>query len=147
MRGLCLPWLCIASFLLLSCAPHYGQDVSPQVDQNKPQQPTIAEQYAEGSQTIATIVGKEFVISLKSNPTTGYNWEPSFDAAFLQLVATEFRQAAAEPGVVGAGGEQRFTFRGLKAGTTEVWFVYKRPWEQGVVAKRVFTVCIQNGVP
>jgi len=106
--------------------------------------PPIAKQYSESAQPVEAKVGDEFTIFLDANPSTGYTWEADFDSELLQLVASEFRQGAAPRGMVGVGGEQRFTFRGLKAGTTDVTFTYKRPWEQEVAKRIVFTVCIKE---
>jgi predicted secreted protein len=57
--------------------------------------------------------------------TTGYNWEADFDDSFLKLVRDEFKPAE-DKDVVGAGGEQRFTFEGVKKGKTEVTLTYKK---------------------
>lgn len=118
--------------------------VSPQTDQAIPQEPLVANQYSESAQPIEARVGGQFTIVLYANPSTGYTWEAEFDEGFLELVSSEFRQAAAKPGTVGVGGEQRFTFHGLKAGTTEITFIHKRPWEQGFAERKVFTVHLKE---
>ncbi|MBI5699091.1 protease inhibitor I42 family protein [Candidatus Saganbacteria bacterium] len=35
-------------------------------------------------------------------------------------------------GLVGSGGVERWVFRSLKRGRTEVSFKYVRPWEKGI---------------
>lgn len=98
--------------------------------------------YSDSIQTIEARVGEEFTIALDANPSTGYTWQADFDQGLVRLKASEFRQAAAKPGMVGVGGEQRFTFVALKAGSARITFVYKRPWEEGVAQRKVFTVHI-----
>ncbi len=132
----------IIGVLLLSGCCLSSVDDS-ETEQNVSPQPVPAPPYSGTGQTVETTVGKEFTISLEANPTTGYKWEVDFGSSFLDLVASEFRQAAARPGMVGVGGEQRFTFRALQAGTTTVQFTYKRPWEQGVADERTFIIHIK----
>ena len=49
----------------------------------------------------------------------------------------------AKQGMVGAGGVEHFRFKALKEGKTEVELVYKRPWEEGVAERKVFTVNVK----
>lgn len=100
-------------------------------------------EYSDPSQGIEIGAGKQFIIALEANPTTGYGWETDFDKSFLKLVRSEFKPAKAEPGMVGVGGEQSFTFEGLKEGRTEVTLTYKRPWEQDLADQKVFMVYIK----
>lgn len=99
-------------------------------------------EYSDPGQEIEIGVGKKFVIVLDSNPTTGYNWEADFDEDFLKLVQDEFKPAE-DKDLVGAGGEQRFTFEGVKKGKTEVTLTYRRSWEEGFIDQKVFEVSIE----
>ena len=100
-------------------------------------------EYSDPSQRIEIGVGKQFIIVLEANPTTGYGWETDFDERFLKLVESEFKPAKAEKGMVGVGGEQRFTFEGVNEGRTEVTLTYKRPWEQDFADQKTFVVYIK----
>jgi len=100
-------------------------------------------EYSDPSQGIEIGVGKQFIIALEANPTTGYGWETDFEESFLKLVRSEFKPAKAEPGMVGVGGEQKFIFEGLKEGRTEATLTYKRPWERDFADQKVFTVHIK----
>lgn len=100
-------------------------------------------EYTDTSQAIEIGVGEQFVIALEANPTTGYGWEPEFDSGLLRLVESEYKAAAAKPREVGTGGEQRFTFEGLKQGKAEVTLTYKRSWEEGYADQKTFTVYIK----
>lgn len=99
-------------------------------------------EYSDPGQEIEIGVGKKFIIALDSNPTTGYNWEADFDEDFLKLVQDEFKPAE-DKDLVGAGGQQRFTFKGVKIGKTKVTLTYKRSWEEGFIDQKVFEVSVE----
>jgi inhibitor of cysteine peptidase len=80
-----------------------------------------------GSEIIEVKTGEKFAISLQSNPTTGYSWQPEFDSELLELVESEF--VASSPGLVGAGGVETFVFLAHREGQAEVTLKYQRPWE------------------
>lgn len=83
------------------------------------------------SETIEVAVGEEFVISLDSNPTTGYSWEMTSQLpAWLELIGSEYIPTPTEPQKVGSGGIEEWTFRANAAGTATVTFEYRRPWEK-----------------
>jgi inhibitor of cysteine peptidase len=100
--------------------------------------------YSNPAQTITAKVGSEFVIALESNPTTGYDWEESHDAAMLTLVNDRYETGQkAKEGLVGAGGTHYFTYKALKSGKTEITLIYKRSWEEESAKQNVFTVDIK----
>jgi inhibitor of cysteine peptidase len=101
--------------------------------------------YNDEGQTIDISVGKEFIIALGSNPSTGYSWQASYDETMLELVGGEpsYQAEETDEPVVGAGGIESFQFRALKAGETQITLTYARPWEGGEVGEtKVFTVNI-----
>ena len=54
------------------------------------------------------MLGKRFVIALRSNPTTGYTWsivKPGEDT-IIRFVASQYRQDKVEAGRTGAGGDR-----------------------------------------
>ena len=86
-------------------------------------------------------VNESFIIKLKSNPTTGYRWEADFDEDFLSLDKSEYVPDLPER--IGSGGIEKFTFTGLKAGTTGITMNYKRSWEEESIKTEVFKVTIE----
>ncbi len=98
--------------------------------------------YSDPSQTISVGTNQEFVVSLDSNPTTGYTWQDTHDEAMVKLVEKTYQQAEGAKGV-GAGGTEFFRFKALMAGKTTITLSYKRPWEQEIGKQRVFTVEIK----
>ena len=72
--------------------------------------------------------GDTFKITLKSNPTTGYQWNADFDETLIQLVNTSYK--ADEPQLMGSGGIEIFEFKVIGSNTdTNINFSYARPWE------------------
>ena len=47
----------------------------------------MPQEYTASDRVISVRVGEDFVVVLATNATTGYQWEPRFDAARVQLPA------------------------------------------------------------
>jgi inhibitor of cysteine peptidase len=83
---------------------------------------------------VVTSEQPEFVVKLKSNPTTGFSWVlRDYNMELLQAVSHQY-QPATDNGIVGAGGFELWTFKVKPAGfivpqQTAMRFVYTRPWE------------------
>jgi predicted secreted protein len=72
--------------------------------------------------------GDTITILLKSNPTTGYNWSvQQNDNNIIKLVNSKYNS---DSKLIGAGGNQKYTFKLLNPGKTELKLVYKRAWEK-----------------
>lgn len=87
--------------------------------------------------------GQVLVISLESNPTTGYRWEVlKIDEAMLdQLGESEFISSESE-GLVGAGGVETLRFKTVEVGTTYLELGYRRFWEEDVAPLMLYTLSI-----
>ena len=104
-------------------------------------------EYTEAKTAIVVTADKpEFVIKLKSNPTTGYSW-------FLrdydnQLLQTEHHQFIAPPDkkIMGQPGFEVWTFKVKRAGfvvphQTLIRLVYARPWDsENSSTQEIFSV-------
>ncbi len=99
--------------------------------------------YADPAKTVEVAPGKEFVVNLESNPTTGYSWLESHDEAIIELVEKTYEQDETKTPMVGVGGIQTFNFKALKPGTTEIKFSYQRPWENEAIKQMVFKVTVK----
>ena len=91
---------------------------------------------ADNGRQILVKPGETFSVSLESNPTTGYSWQPEFDSRFLELVETNFVSSATDPFLVGAGGVENFVFLAHREGQVEIIFKYQRPWEDQPIEKQ-----------
>ena len=77
--------------------------------------------------------GDSVVVTLCSNPTTGYQWSESAqvsDEAVLRQTDHEYKPAE-DKNIVGGAGREVWTFKALDQGTTTVSMEYSRPWEGG----------------
>jgi inhibitor of cysteine peptidase len=90
--------------------------------------------YTENKTNIAvTSKQPEFIIKLKSNPTTGYTWYlREYDSNLISPVKHSYEQGPTE--LIGAPGYEIWTFRVKPAGfvvpqQTVMRLVYTRPWQ------------------
>lgn len=81
--------------------------------------------FDDPGQIVQVAVGETFVISLASNPTTGYTWQAETEPEHLEWLGQEF-----QPGdsAVGAGGSELVRFLARQMGETRITFEYRRPW-------------------
>jgi len=94
---------------------------------------------------VEAAVGSLVTVNLDSNPTTGFRWELAAigDEKVLQLASQEFRQGdVAQPQMVGAGGQEVWTFKAVGEGKTNLVLEYSRPWEGGEKAIETFTATV-----
>lgn len=84
----------------------------------------------------------EFVLKLKSNPTTGYSWFlTDYNSNVIEPVKHSF-EAPENKKLVGAPGYELWTFRVKPAGFTVpqqslIRLVYSRPWESPAAPQEV----------
>jgi inhibitor of cysteine peptidase len=103
-----------------------------------------AKTYKDVGEDIDISVGKEFIIALGSNQTTGYSWQASYDETMLELVESTYEAEETDEEVVGGGGTEFFRFKALKAGDIEITMTYAQHWEGGEVGDtKVFTGTIE----
>ena len=74
----------------------------------------------------------QFVVTLPSNPTTGYQWTvTTYYKKTLQLTRSTYLPPQTK--LMGAGGQMTFTFAPIKGkaypSSTKMTFTYARPWE------------------
>jgi len=76
-------------------------------------------------------VGKEFTVSLEANHTTGFGWQLAkpLNEAVVKKVGSIYQEDDHPARMVGVGGMELWTFKGLKAGKTAIEFKYVRPGE------------------
>ncbi|NCC31357.1 MAG: hypothetical protein EOM24_04940 [Chloroflexia bacterium] len=93
----------------------------------------------EVGQTVDLAVGQVLVITLPSNPSTGYAWQfiAGDDTIIAQQGESEYVQGANMPG---AGGMETLRFTAQGVGTTMLTIGYKRPFEPDEMPVRSFTI-------
>jgi inhibitor of cysteine peptidase len=77
------------------------------------------------------------VVTLASNPSTGYRWKlaPQRVHGVVRLVS--HRYVGAKSGLPGAPGKEIWRFRAVAKGATDLGFLYLRSWEKNKPARRI----------
>ena len=82
----------------------------------------------DSGRAIMLAVDQELVVTLASNPSTGYTW--SFQLTREGVIAANGSEYdPTEPQIPGSGGRERFRFIAVESGQTTLRFEYRRPWE------------------
>ena len=88
--------------------------------------------------------GEIFEVKLCSNPTTGFQWSLEAqisDTVIIIQEAHEFIGPESEPPPPpGTPGQEVWTFKALKQGSSTIYLEYSRPWEGG--EKKEWTVTV-----
>ena len=95
------------------------------------------------SRIIELNVNDSFMVTLCSNPSTGFQWSEVAeinDRTVLKQRDHEYTPP--EGNLTGAAGEETWTFQALKKGTTGITMEYSRPWEGGEQAEWTFNVTV-----
>ena len=82
------------------------------------------------------------MVRLASNPSTGYDWRVvKYGKELLSL--EEETYIPPENARIGQGGDKRFVFKALKAGSTVLELAYYRPWEGTEAAADWFQLIVE----
>jgi len=93
---------------------------------------------------ITVVQGQNFTIQLQSNPSTGYHWEPIYDNASIRFINRAY--IASSIPMLGAPGEDVFTFQGTKQGTSIITFNNISPSNQTANSVNYTVTCTTTNV-
>ncbi len=127
----------------------YTEDHSVQVQQSlllrSEEKVILPKVYTDPGEVIQAHAGEEFLISLPGNFSTGYSWEISLAESGGKVELLDSQYKTSKNDMPGSSGFQIFRFRALKIGTSEIDFIYARPWEPDRSDTRMsFTVVVQE---
>jgi len=97
-----------------------------------PSADTVDVDEADNGGQIELELGQILVVTLESNPSTGYQWEilENDESVLKQFGQAEFKPSdTSEQPMVGAGGWEIFRFKAVSAGQATLELVYHRTWE------------------
>jgi len=92
-----------------------------------PEEKMVYNESANNS-TVTATVGKEFIIALKENPTTGFMWNATVTSG-LTILNDTYTPDAAAAGMVGVGGTHSWVLTGTETGQQHFRAVYMRSWD------------------
>jgi inhibitor of cysteine peptidase len=101
----------------------------------------------QDAKPITVTAGQTFNVTLASNPTTGYSWALAkpLDPKLLTLVTNIYQRP--ETRLVGAGGNEVWTFKAAGEGRTDISLKYVRPWETNVPPVRTTNFVVVVSAP
>ena len=75
--------------------------------------------------------GEEFIIKLRSNPSTGYRWKiaEKSDTSIISLLDVEEIREDSEFVKIGAPIDEIWKFKAISKGNSTIFFYYLRDWE------------------
>ncbi len=73
---------------------------------------------------VFALLGQNFTIQLQANPSTGYDWQPSYDNSSVTFVNRTFVSSISNGSapITGASGTDVFIFQGTAVGTSVIIF-------------------------
>ena len=87
--------------------------------------------------------GQNLILSLPSNPTTGYRWSIQDSAGgVLKGLGPEVYRNPEDAGVVGAAGVSTWRFQAFAGGTGRLRLTYQQPWAPEVPPVETFDCAI-----
>ena len=100
------------------------------------------DEHANGRQIEARL-NEEFEMALPEARTAGYRWmTKSAGAPVCQLLGETTHPNSSG---VGGSGQHVWQFRAIAAGTGEIEFEYRRPWESSEEPTRTFALRVRVG--
>ena len=131
LRLIMRPLLFLSLFLLTACSTTTSS-----------KQPLVLTEQ-QNNDTVNLTVGDEFIVQLKENPTTGYQWAVDVLPEQLALEKDEYHADPAPAMMVGSGGKKMFIFKVKKAGTATLKLKEWRSWEGDKSIVERFDLTIQ----
>ncbi|CAH0251775.1 peptidase inhibitor I42 [Pseudomonas mediterranea] len=87
--------------------------------------------------------GQNMILSLPSNPSTGYRWAIQDSAGgVLKALGPEVYRNPEDAGIVGAAGVSTWRFQAFAAGTGRLRLTYQQPWAPEVPPVETFDCAI-----
>lgn len=103
------------------------------------QKPTSVALQQQGKCPLRLHNGQQLVLTLPSNPTTGFRWVLKDAAApVLRSLGPEVYSNPEDAGLVGSAGQSTWRFQAASAGEGRLLLLYQRPWENWVAPAKTF---------
>lgn len=114
--------------LLAACAQHPKQIV------------TLEEQ---GDCPLTLKTGQTLMLTLPSNPTTGFRWQVQNSAqSILRSLGPEVYNNPEDKNLVGSAGQSVWRYQAASVGNGRLTMVYQQPWAPEVAPEQTFDCAI-----
>ena len=109
------------------------------------QKPVVTLDDADDCSPLKLTQGQELVLTLPSNPTTGFRWELRNPAASVlkRLGPEVYSNSKQFRGLGGGGAQPPCNYRVAPWGDDRLELVYRRPWEKDAEPAESFSCAIQ----
>ena len=122
-------------------AYHCGSEPAREGCATQPKHNVTVEKQSECPVRLTT--GQNLIITLPSNPTTGYRWAIQDSAGgVLRALSPEVYSNPEDAGVVGAAGVSTWRFQAFAAGTGRLRLTSQQPWAPEVLPVETFDCAI-----
>ena len=109
---------------------------------SQPKQNITVENQSECPLQLST--GQNLILTLPSNPTTGYRWAIQDSAGgVLRKVSPEVYSNPEDSGLVGNAGQSTWRFHAFASGTGRLLLTYQQPWAPEVAPVKTFDCAIK----
>lgn len=123
----------VCGALAVGCGPTDGQEP---IESNRGTVELTAE---DADRTVELVVGDSLTMRLGANPGTGFEWEVTTSDDGVVSLSNQTFDAGGDDGE-GSPGQQVLVLTADGPGSTELTFVYRRPWETEVEPERTVTL-------
>jgi len=86
--------------------------------------------------------GQNLILTLPSNPTTGYRWAIQDSAGGVLRALGPEVYSSSESGVIGGGGQSTWRFQAFAAGQRRLRLTSQQPWEPEAEPAETFDCAI-----
>jgi inhibitor of cysteine peptidase len=95
--------------------------------------------------SIRLSLNKNLVISLASNPSSGFSWRLlAINTTILKKIgANKYVPSKGDEMTPGSGGREQLTFRAIMKGTTLLKLGYSQPWDHQAEPEEIFTLEVE----
>lgn len=88
-------------------------------------------------------LGQQMILSLPSNPTTGYRWAVREDASSILKSLGPEVYSASQSDLVGGDGHSTWRFQAIGSGEAQLLLTYAQPWDASTEPAETFDCRIQ----